>query len=264
MDAGKEYPRSNVTVTRPVMRLPVPAVQPICTRVMVVLLVLVWLATTVVGFMAGFGLSGSQSPPVLVYMGAKVNELIIAGQFWRLLSANFLHIGLIHLGFNSYALLFLGSDMEKRFGHARFLALYLLAGLGGSVLSFIGNDALSAGASGAIFGLLGAMIAFFLTYRSEFGYYGQRRLRSLLLVAGYNLVMGFAMPGIDNLGHIGGLLVGLALGWAYCPRYAVIDDRPLGMPRLVDRYSWRRGLAATLFMIALLLLLVLWRVQSAG
>jgi len=244
------------------MQLPVPNTRPLCTRVMIGLLAMVWLATVVVGLLAGYGLNGSRSIPVLVHMGAKVNTLIIAGEYWRLFTANFLHIGILHLGFNTYALLILGTDMERRFGHARFLALYLIAGLGGAVLSFVGNDAISAGASGAIFGLLGAMIAFLLTYRSEFGRYGQQRLRSLLLVAGFNLVMGLSMPGIDNLGHIGGLLVGLMLGWAYCPRYEVGQLQPGAIPRIEDRYEPARGVALTALILALLAALVLWRVSG--
>ena len=152
--------------------------------------------------------------------------------------------------------------MERRYGHARFLALYLLAGLGGSVLSFVGNDAIAAGASGAIFGLLGAMIVFFLTYRKELGSYGRQRLRSLLLVAGFNLVMGLSMPGIDNLGHVGGLLVGLALGWAFCPRYQVAPAQPGSMPRLEDRYEPARGVALAALVLALLAALVLWRARG--
>lgn len=245
-----------------VVRLPVPTTQPLCTRAMMGLLVLIWLATTALGFLAGYGFSGSQAIPVLVKMGAKVNTLIIAGEYWRLFTANFLHIGILHLGFNTYALLIFGTDMERRYGHARFLALYLIAGLGGSVLSFIGNEAISAGASGAIFGLLGAMIMFFLTYRNELGSYGRQRLRSLLLVAGFNLVMGLSIPGIDNLGHIGGLLVGIALGWAYCPRYEVKPTQPGALPRLEDRYEPSRGVAITALVLALLAALVLLRVQS--
>ncbi len=263
-DPMNARPQPDVLLPRPVVRLPVPSVRPTATRIMAVILVLVWLATTAVGYLYGLGLNGSQNSAILVLMGAKYNPLIAAGQYWRLFTANFLHIGIVHLGFNTYALLLLGADMEQRFGHGRFLALYLLAGLGGSVLSFLGNDALSAGASGAIFGLVGAMITFFLTYRDQFGHYGQRRLSSLLMVAGYNLVMGFVMPGIDNLGHIGGLLVGLALGWAYCPRYEVMRDGPLSMPRLADRYSPLRGLVVSLLLMALLVALVGLRVPSVS
>ncbi|MEN6480088.1 MAG: rhomboid family intramembrane serine protease [Anaerolineales bacterium] len=247
----------------PVVRLPVPTYKPICTQVMAVVLVLVWVATTVVGFLAGLGFWGSQDTRVLVAMGAKVNELIMAGQYWRLLTANFLHIGIIHLGFNTYALLVLGTDMESRYGHGRFLALYLFAGLGGSVLSFMGNEAVAAGASGAIFGLLGAMIVYFLTYRDEFGSYGRQRLSSLVLVAAYNLLMGSVMPGIDNHGHIGGLLVGLILGWAYCPRYAV--EAAYGvLPQLRDRYSRTRALVMTALVLAALALMVALRVRGGA
>jgi len=246
------------------LRLPVPSTSPICTRVMMGLLVALWLATTVYGLLLGAGWNGSQNTIVLVMMGAKANALIIAGQYWRLLTANFLHAGILHLGFNLYALLAFGTETERRFGHARFLALYLLAGLGGSVLSFIGNDAVAVGASGAIFGLLGAMIVYFLTYRGELGAYGSQRLRSLLMVAGLNLFLGLSSSGIDNLGHIGGLLVGLVLGWAFCPRYEVAQARPGAMPVLADRYEPARAVAVAALVLAALAALVLWGVRRGG
>ncbi len=245
------------------VRLPVPASRPAATYVMAGILVFIWLTMTVVGLLTGLGLGGSQNVRVLVLMGAKVNALIVAGQYWRLLTANFLHIGFLHLAFNTYALIVFGTDMERRYGHWRFLALYLLAGLGGSVLSFLANDAIAAGASGAIFGLLGAMIAYLITYRDEFGDYGRRRLSSLFLVAGYNLLMGFVMPGIDYFGHIGGLLTGLILGWAYCPRYEVEADYGV-MPHLRDGYPRPRALAVTLLVIVLLGALLAWGVRRGA
>jgi rhomboid protease GluP len=219
--------------------------------------VLVWLAMTIMG--------GSQDPGVLVFFGAKYNPLIVAGQYWRLLTACFVHIGIVHLLFNSYALFSFGLEVERRFGRSRFLALYILSGLAGSVLSFIGSTKLSAGASGAIFGLVGAMIAYFATYRDEFGQWGKRQLRSVLLVAGYNLIWGFITPGIDYLGHIGGLLGGLALGWAYCPRYEVTHATlPVGSYEAVDRLPRTRVWAVSLGMAALLAALTYLGVRIQG
>ena len=183
---------------------------------------------------------GSENPLVLIRFGAKFHPLIAAGQYWRLITANFIHIGIIHLAFNSWALYLFGLQVERRFGRSRFLVLYLFSGVGGTVLSYVGSQSLSAGASGAIFGLMGAIIVYFITYRDAFGHQGRRQLSSLLLITGYNLIWGFMSTSIDNLGHIGGLLVGLALGWAFCPRYKIASGGEWGV-RLVDRFSSGRA-----------------------
>jgi rhomboid protease GluP len=224
----------------------VPRYAPLWTYVFLGINALVWLAMTAMG--------GSDNVRVLVYFGAKYNPLIIAGQYWRLLTACFIHIGILHLFFNAYALYSIGPTVEERFGRSRFFVLYLLAGIMGSALSFVGNRNLSAGASGALFGLIGAMIAYFTMYRTQFGQWGKRALSNVLTVAGINLVFGFVAPGIDNLGHIGGLLAGLALGWAYCPRYRLVSG-PFGEApyKLVDE---RRGSRAVLVTIGIALLLV--------
>lgn len=208
--------------------------EPLWTYVILAANALVWLAMELSG--------GSESLAVLVRFGAKYNPAIVAGEYWRFVTPIFMHIGFLHLGVNSYALLIFGRDVERLFGRGRFLAMYLLSGIGGSVASFVGNDALSAGASGAIFGLVGAMVVYLLIYRKQFGHGGQRQLTNLLFVVALNLALGFAGTGIDNLGHIGGLLAGLALGWGYCPRYqAVPSAEPWGTMHLVDVYSPARA-----------------------
>ena len=239
------------------VRVPLPRHQPLWTFLFLGVNVLVWLAMTALG--------GSENTAVLVWFGAKYNPLIVQGQYWRLLTACFVHIGIMHLAFNSYALFSFGLEVERRFGRGRFLALYILSGLAGSVLSFVGSTRLSAGASGAIFGLVGAMVAYFATYREEFGQLGKRQLRSVLLVAGYNLIWGFITPGIDNLGHIGGLLGGLALGWAYCPRYQLIYSALSGSSyTLMDRFPRARAWAVSLGLAGLLVALTYVGVRAQG
>jgi len=200
---------------------------------------------------------GSENLRVLIDFGAKFNPLIVLEQeYWRLVTPMFLHIGLMHLAFNSYALLAFGRDVENLFGRSRFLALYLLSGVGGAVASFVGNDAISAGASGAVFGLVGAMLVFLLVYRNVFGQWGRQRLTNLLFIVALNLALGFAGGGIDNLGHIGGLLAGLALGWAYCPRYRPAPpEAPWDAPRLVDGFSRGRAWFASFALLAALVAL---------
>ena len=142
---------------------------------------------------------------VLIDFGAKVNTLIQAGEVWRLLTSIFMHIGIIHLAFNLYALWALGPLTEESLGHRRFFMIYILSGLGGSIASFLFSPALSAGASGAIFGLLGALL-----------YYSYKRPALWKSGLGMNLVVvilvnfgfGLLQPGIDNFAHLGGLITG--------------------------------------------------------
>jgi len=221
----------------------------------------VLLAANLIVFLAMTALGGSENVNILVFFGAKYNPAIAAGEYWRLLTSCFVHVGIIHLLFNSYALYSFGSEVERRFGRARFLSLYLLSGIGGSTLSFLGSPRLAAGASGAIFGLVGAMIAYLATYREQFGGWGKRQLSSVLLVAGYNLIWGFIAPGIDNYAHVGGLLVGLLLGWAYCPRYHLaVNTGQAGAfadsPALEDRFPASRAGLVSGGLVLLLVLLV--------
>jgi rhomboid protease GluP len=198
----------------------IPMARPRWTYVLLGVNVAVFLAMTVFGALNGLGLNGSQDSRVLVIFGAMQNQLIAQGDFYRLLTSMFLHIGLIHLLFNSYALFILGQDVERLYGSARFLLIYFLSGLGGSLASFVlGAGGISAGASGAIFGLIGTEIAYFYLHRQTFGQRGQAQLRSLLMLAGINLVFGFTIPGINNLAHMGGLVFGALLGWILAPKY---------------------------------------------
>ncbi len=170
---------------------------PMVNNVIIGLNVLMFVLMTLAG--------GSENEQVLIAFGAKVNELIQAGQVWRLLSSAFLHIGIFHLIFNLYALYSLGSLAEKLMGHSRYLFLYLLSGVGGSLASYFFSPAISAGASGAIFGLLGALVVYCLKFprlwNSGLG-------TNLIMVIVINLVFGLSQPGIDNYAHLGGLFTG--------------------------------------------------------
>jgi membrane associated rhomboid family serine protease len=139
---------------------------------------------------------------------------IAAGEFYRLVTADFLHYGLLHLGLNMYALWLLGRECERLLGRWRFLALYLLAGIGGSVAvyCFGPQTALTAGASSSIFGLLGALFFFFRRMNAD--------VRGLLGLLGLNLAITFLVPHISILGHLGGLATGAVIGalMAYAPR----------------------------------------------
>jgi membrane associated rhomboid family serine protease len=156
---------------------------------------------------SGFGLL-DPAPRALCRLGA-LNAAAIAesGQWWRLLTVMVLHGGLLHWAFNSWALWAFGPTLESLLGRTRFVALYVGAGFAGAAASFaINHTELGVGASGAIFGLLGALVAFFFRRRQAGG---AVPLQNLLLVLLLNLFIASRNPQIDNLAHIGGFLAGL-------------------------------------------------------
>ena len=180
----------------------------------------------------------TESPLTLIEYGAKFNPLIIEGEWWRFFSAMFLHIGLLHLMMNSLALFYLGGAVERIFGTKRFIFIYFLAGFTGSVASFVFNDNISAGASGAIFGCFGALLYFGLIYKRLFF---RTMGMSLIVILAINLVFGFVVPMVDNGAHVGGLLGGFAA--------ALIT----GLPKHKDRIYQRTAMIATAGMLLVLL-----------
>ncbi|PLR89509.1 rhomboid family intramembrane serine protease [Bacillus sp. T33-2] len=149
----------------------------------------------------------STDTATLITFGAKFNPSILQGEWWRFFTPIVLHIGVFHLLMNTLALYYLGAAVERIYGNFRFLFIYLVAGFSGSVASFIFSPNLSAGASGAIFGCFGALLYFGVIYpRLFFRTMGL----NILVVLGINLAFGFTIPGIDNAGHIGGLIGGFA------------------------------------------------------
>jgi membrane associated rhomboid family serine protease/Flp pilus assembly protein TadD len=185
-------------------RTPVPL-----TYVLVGINVLVFIAMVVKG--------ASVTQPTadqLLRWGANFGPRTLTGQWWRLLTAMFVHIGLIHLALNMWCLWELGLLAEYLYGRKTFLALYLMSGLAASIVSLARNPLVeSAGASGAIFGLAGALIATLFLGKLAAPRAALRiSLISLVAFAGYNLAFGFFKSGIDNGAHIGGLISGLVLG----------------------------------------------------
>lgn len=173
--------------------------------------------------------TNNPSTEALLNWGANALPYTMGEQPWRLVTSGFLHIGLMHLLFNSFAMYFFGQIAEPMFGSAKFLALFLLAVVGGNVLNNYvtwqaiidgGQPGLSAGASGGIMGIGAALLVAAFFKMSVNGMV--LNLKSLVIIMGINLVYGFAVPGIDNAGHIGGaitgLLIALPIAFAYRQR----------------------------------------------
>jgi membrane associated rhomboid family serine protease len=156
---------------------------------------------------------GSTNEPTLMAFGVKHNGQIAAGQWWRFITPIFIHIGMLHLLFNSYALWIVGPQVEKLYGPARFVVLYVLTGVAGVYGSYYYHPlSISAGASGAIFGLFGVLLVFGIRYRNSIPPAFKRAVGTgVLPVIVLNLIIGFTIPAVDNSAHISGLLAGAAL-----------------------------------------------------
>jgi membrane associated rhomboid family serine protease/Flp pilus assembly protein TadD len=165
---------------------------------------------------------------ILVSYGGNYGPLTLSGEWWRLVTYMFLHGGLLHIGFNMWCLWDLGGLSESLYGRWTYAAVYLITGIAGGLASVAWNPGvLSVGASGAIFGLAGALIASF--YLGEFSLPSIAiggTLRSLIVFAVFNLGFGGLFRGVDNAAHIGGLVSGLILG-ALIAKLSPQQDAPL-------------------------------------
>ena len=179
--------------------------KPIVTYTLIFINILVFMAMYLFG-------NGSEDSLTLLNFGANYRPLILEfNQYYRLITSSFLHIGILHLLFNMYALYIIGAQIENFYGKAKYLIIYLGSAIFGSLLSICFHDGISAGASGAIFGLLGAMLYFGYHYRLYLGNVLQSQIIPIIIL---NLFLGFITPGIDNACHVGGLISGIFLAMA--------------------------------------------------
>ncbi|MGW4110711.1 rhomboid family intramembrane serine protease [Actinosynnema sp. NPDC004786] len=183
--------------------------RPVVTPVLIAVNVLVFAVTAA---QAG-SVAGNQRSPLFGDLLMYTPSVALGGEWWRLLTSGFLHFGPLHLALNMIALYVLGRDLEPVFGRLRFSAVYLVSLLGGSVAVYLfgGLNTVVAGASGAVYGLMGAMLVAVLRLKLNAG--------PALGVIALNVVLSFTLPGISLLGHIGGLVIGAAVtaGLVYAP-----------------------------------------------
>ena len=147
---------------------------------------------------------------VLIFLGAKYSPLIYDGEIWRLISCAFLHGSFLHIACNMYMLYIIGPQIERIYGKVKYIFIYLISCITSSTLSLIINpNSISVGASGGIFGLMGALLAFALIERKNID---REYTVGLIKTIGINLVIGLIIINIDNAAHIGGFLGGIILG----------------------------------------------------
>ena len=178
---------------------------------------------------------GSQDPIVLDRFGALFGPLVAEGQYWRLLAAIFLHVGFVHIAFNSLGLFVFGTAFERSCGPLRMVAVYVGAGLAGSAPQLPGKSrhALCGSERSHIRSPGRALAVYLFVNRQEFGKLGQREITTVLFLAAMNLLNGLTTPGVDNWAHAGGLIGGAALGLAVIPRHT--------LARNVSAHSWTAG-----------------------
>lgn len=157
--------------------------------------------------------NGSENTNTLIDFGANYILLTKAGEYYRLITSGFLHIGVIHLLLNMYSLYIVGTQVEYFYGKVKYIIIYLFSLIMGSLftVALSSVNTVSAGASGAIFGLLGSILYFGVKYR---GYIGNSLVNQIVPVVVLNLIIGFTTPGIGNAAHIGGLIGGYLISMA--------------------------------------------------
>jgi len=222
-----------------------PFTQPTVSYALIAINVLIFLAQVASQSLLGYD--------VLAALGSKVNDAIIHGQWWRLLTPMFLHGSILHIGFNMYALYVLGPNLERFYGARRYLLLYLLSGFSGNVFSFVFSTHPSLGSSTAIFGLLGAYGVFIYHNRALFGKTARSTLTNIVFVAVINFIIGLS-PGIDNWGHLGGIIGGTAFSLMAGP--VVLR---LGLPphvRIFDKRAVNDVVRTASIILAVLIVIV--------
>lgn len=173
--------------------------QPIVTYIIMAICIILFILMELSG--------GSTNSQTLLKYGANLDVLVKNGEYYRLFTCIFLHIGIMHLLCNMYSLYIIGREVENLFGKIKYIIIFILSGIFGSIMSLaFTHNTISAGASGAIFGLLGALLCFGMHYRT---YLGEAIKRSIIPIIVINLIIGFFAEGIDLAAHIGGLVGGV-------------------------------------------------------
>jgi len=195
----------------------------------------------------GAGFTGSPALMRMVDLGAQVNVLVLQGEWWRVVTAIFLHLNWLHIVLNGWSLFVMGELVEPAFGWRRFLGLFLLGGVMGGLLSLVAYPPYSVlvGASGAIFGLLGATGVIALEAQGPLRRYLLRWLGSILVL---NLAFDFLYPGIGVWDHVGGLVGGFLAAYM------------LGGVR--RQVNWRARLAGVAYVVACIALIGVARLRG--
>lgn len=211
---------------------------PIVTYIIMALCIIMFLLMEIFG-------NGSDDVYTLIKYGANLDTLVKDGEYYRLFTSMFLHIGIMHLICNMYSLYVIGREVESFFGKIKYIIIYVLSGIFGSILSIaFSHNVVSAGASGAIFGLLGALLYFGYHYRT---YLGQTMTRTIIPIIIINLVIGLLFSGIDLACHIGGFIGG------------ILVSMMVGVPDKSKKNDIINGTILTIIYLVFIAYIAFWR-----
>ena len=233
-----------------------PQTAPYVTYAIIGVTVFFFLLQLVSPYIWGYPLTFTNNIDWLEYYGARINEGIIDGQLWRLLTPALLHGSITHIFFNMYALLSLGTGLERYFGRGRFFTLYILGAFAGNVASFLFSGGYSVGASTAVFGLVGAEGIFLYQNRKLLGRQGRKAIGNVIFIVAFNLIIIGSLPYIDNWGHIGGLVGGLMFTWFAGPLWVIEGIQPTFY--LADKRSSREMITGAALVLIVFGLLAMW------
>jgi len=190
----------------------------------------------------------------VIILGAKWNEGITNGEYWRFFTCALLHGGLMHLFLNLAGLYIFGKELEAIFGSLRYLLICLLTSWGSTLASYTFSSGTAIGASGIVFGIIGSLIAFYFTQKGKVTG-ADYKFKSMYTLVIINLILGFMMPRIDNSAHIGGIVTGLFSGWLLSPKYEILKDDENQRLKVIEEKNIFRFFIGVIFLILLLVLL---------
>lgn len=262
-----EYPASNPpqpadnpnqqgTPPQQVVRVALPQSAPYVTYAIIGVTVAVFLLQKISPYIFGYPLTFTNEMDWLEYYGARINEFIQMGELWRLITPALLHGSYTHIFFNMYALYSFGTSLERYFGRGRFFVLYVLGAFAGNVASFLFSDGYSVGASTAIFGLIGAEAIFLYQNRKLLAGHFRSAIGNVIFIIAINLFLVGSLPGIDNWGHVGGLVGGLMFTWFASPVWEIQGIQPT--LHLVDKRSTREVITGAVLVLLIFGTLTVW------
>lgn len=240
---GEPTPLGRIKTDQVAVQL--PTLKPWVTYVLMVLIGLVFFAHIIQRYALGH--------EWMFLTLQRSNAEILKGQIWRLLTPAFIHVSFLPIAFNLYVLYVFGKGLERFYGHLRLTALFVLSVLAGNITAFIATDLSSAGAGSGLMGLLAAQTLFIDQNRFLFGSRSRSLVNTAIIFIIVNLLLGL-MPGMDNMGNLGGMVGGTVFAWLAGPKLSVRPAVPAF--QIVDKTSPRRIIIVAVAMTALLTLLV--------
>ena len=221
----------------------IPKHKPILTRLLIILILIMFIVELF--YTAHFGEKG------IIILGAKWNEGITKGEYWRFFTCALLHGNLMHLFLNLAGLYIFGRELESIYGSIKFLLICLLTNWGSTLTSYEFSSGIAIGASGIVFGIIGCLISFYFSQKGKVTG-ADYKFKSMYTLVIINLVLGFMMPRIDNSAHIGGILTGLLSGWILTPKYEILKNDELQKLEIKEGKNLSRFLIGTIFLVLLL------------